>query len=60
MDVNLNLIVPMSIVITALMSIIALTNHKRIRSKCCQREIVASIDIENTTPPPKEVKVEQT
>jgi len=59
---KLNAIVPMSIIITALTSIIAMTNHKRIRSKCCKREIVASIDIENTTPPssqPKEVKSEQ-
>ncbi len=26
-------------------------NHKRIRSTCCNKEIVTSIDIENTTPP---------
>lgn len=25
-------------------------NHKRIRSTCCKRELIASIDIENTTP----------
>jgi hypothetical protein len=27
-------------------------NHHRIRSNCCGKEIVASIDIEKTTPPP--------
>jgi len=26
-------------------------NHKRIRSECCGKKIVASIDIEETTPP---------
>lgn len=26
-------------------------NHKRIRSNCCGKKLVASIDIENTTPP---------
>ena len=26
-------------------------NHKRIRSNCCGKKIVASIDIEETTPP---------
>jgi len=27
-------------------------NHHRVRSNCCGKEIVASIDIEKTTPPP--------
>ena len=31
--------------------IIAAINHKRLRSKCCGRNLEASIDIENTTPP---------
>jgi hypothetical protein len=26
-------------------------NHRRCRSMCCNKEISASIDIENTTPP---------
>jgi hypothetical protein len=25
-------------------------NHKRIRSKCCEKELEVSIDVENTTP----------
>lgn len=32
-------------------SIIAIINHKRLRSNCCGKKIEASIDIENTTPP---------
>jgi hypothetical protein len=26
-------------------------NHKRIRSHCCGKDVIASIDIESTTPP---------
>jgi hypothetical protein len=40
-----------SIVISVLGTFIALINHKRIKSKCCGRELDASIDINNTTPP---------
>ena len=32
-------------------TIIALINHKRIRSNCCGVKIETSLDIENTTPP---------
>ena len=32
-------------------SVLMKCNHKRIRSTCCKRNIEASIDIENTTPP---------
>lgn len=28
-------------------------NHRRLRSNCCGKEVVASIDVETTTPPPK-------
>lgn len=27
-------------------------NHHRIRSNCCGKEVVVSVDIEKTTPPP--------
>jgi hypothetical protein len=30
--------------------VLGIINHKRIRSKCGDKEIVASIDIENTSP----------
>ena len=33
-------------------------NHKRIRSDCCGKKLVASIDIEETTPPHEEKIVE--
>jgi len=33
-------------------------NHKRIRSNCCGKKLVASIDIEETTPPHEEKVVE--
>jgi len=32
-------------------SIVAIVNHKRLRSTCCGKKIEASIDIEETTPP---------
>ena len=32
-------------------SLLAIFNHKRLRSHCCGKDIVASIDVENTTPP---------
>jgi hypothetical protein len=40
-----------AIFVSVATSVIALINHKRIRSKCCGKEVVASVDIENTTPP---------
>ena len=33
-------------------------NHKRIRSNCCGKKLVASIDIEETTPPHEEKVIE--
>ena len=27
-------------------------NHHRVRSNCCGKEVVVSVDIEKTTPPP--------
>ena len=32
-------------------SVLAIVNHKRIRSNCCGKKIEASLDIEETTPP---------
>jgi hypothetical protein len=40
-----------SLAVAAGTSIIAVVNHKRIRSRCCGRNVDMSIDIENTTPP---------
>ena len=40
-------------------SILAVVNHKRIRSNCCGKPLVLSVDVENTTPPkPEELKIE--
>ena len=37
-------------------TILGICNHKRLRSKCGKKEIVASIDVENTTPPTPKIK----
>ena len=37
-------------------SVLAIVNHKRIRSKCCDKKLEVSLDIESTTPPTAEVK----
>ena len=39
-----------SLTISVVGSIIAIVNHKRIRSGCCGKTFTASLDIENTTP----------
>ena len=32
-------------------------NHKRIRSKCCNKNCTSSMDVEDTTPPKPELKI---
>jgi hypothetical protein len=39
-----------AIVMSALTAVYGAVNHKRIRSVCCSRVCVSSIDIEETTP----------
>lgn len=46
-----NILSIISIVLAVGSTIIGVINHKRIRSNCAGKEITASIDIENTTPP---------
>lgn len=46
-----NIMGGIAIFISVVTAVIGVINHKRIRSKCCNREMSASIDIENTTPP---------
>jgi hypothetical protein len=36
--------------VSILTAVVAAINHKRIRSSCCGKEIIASLDIESTTP----------
>lgn len=42
-----------STVLVFALSVFAMCNHKRIRSRCCGKETVVSIDVEATTPPEK-------
>lgn len=39
-----------AIVVSMAGSVLAVINHKRIRSSCCGKKIEASIDVESTTP----------
>ena len=32
-------------------TILAVINHKRVRSKCCGKNLEVSLDVDNTTPP---------
>lgn len=39
-------------------TMVAIFNHKRIRSRCCSdKEIVVSVDVENTTPEDLKIKI---
>lgn len=49
-DTN-NILSILAIAISIMTTIVGAINHKRIRSTCCKKEVVASLDIENTTPP---------
>jgi Flp pilus assembly protein CpaB len=40
-----------AIVVSTAASILAVVNHKRIRSNCCGAKLEASLDVESTTPP---------
>lgn len=40
-------------------AILGVINHKRVRSSCCRKEVSASLDIENTTPPAESFPVEK-
>jgi len=43
-----------SIGIHVIEKIFQLINHKRIRSNCCGKETIVSVDFEQTTPPSKD------
>ena len=32
-------------------TVLGVVNHKRVRSECCGKKFVASLDVETTTPP---------
>jgi hypothetical protein len=52
-----NIISIVGMVISVLGSIFIICNHKRVRAKCGKREITASIDVEDTTPPTEKLKI---
>ena len=41
-----------TIVLTAVSAFLIRFNHKRIRSKCCGKDCISSVDVEDTTPQP--------
>jgi hypothetical protein len=45
-----------AIVVSVAGSVLAVVNHKRIRSGCCGKEVVLSVDVESTTPT-KDLKI---
>jgi hypothetical protein len=45
-----NIIAFCGLAISVLTAFIGAINHRRIRSNCCGKEVVASVDIESTTP----------
>jgi hypothetical protein len=56
MDSNILSII--SLVVSVFGSILAVINHKRIRSNCCGKELTTSLDIESTTPPNIKIPIE--
>jgi len=56
MDIN-NILSITGVIISILGSVFIICNHKRIRAKCGKSEIIASIDVEDTTPPTKDLKI---
>jgi hypothetical protein len=38
-------------------TVLAVFNHKRCRSHCLGTDLVVSVDVENTTPPKDELKI---
>ena len=45
-------------VFSGLLAYLVKLNHKRIRSTCCNKVCVTSIDVEETSPQKEELKVE--
>jgi hypothetical protein len=43
-----------SIAIHVAEKLLMVVNHKRVRSRCCGKQLDSSLDIEETTPPAKE------
>jgi hypothetical protein len=41
-----------ALVVSVVGTLIGIINHKRVKSTCCGKTLEASIDINQTTPPP--------
>lgn len=54
---NSTIIAIIGLVISVGGTILAVVNHKRIRSNCCGKELQVSLDVENTTPVKEEVLI---
>jgi hypothetical protein len=54
-----NLIISIIAIISSVFGVVCgILNHKRCRSKCfSEKEIILSLDVENTTPQTKELKI---
>ena len=46
-----------AIVVSVGSVILGIVNHKRIRSNCCGKILVASVDVESTTPPDLKINI---
>lgn len=47
---NTSILSVLAIVISVGTTVVGIINHKKIRSKCCGRELSASVDIDPSTP----------
>jgi len=47
---SMNVVALVGLVISVFTAVVGAVNHSRIRSSCCGKEVVASLDIEKTTP----------
>lgn len=48
---NTGIIAIVGLIISIGSSVLAVVNHRRIRSNCCGLPLVMSVDVETTTPP---------
>ena len=54
---NTGIIAIVGLIISVGGSAMAVVNHRRIRSNCCGLPLVASVDIEDTTPTDLRIKI---
>jgi len=54
---NTGIIAIVGLIISVGGSVMAVVNHRRIRSNCCGLPLIASVDIEDTTPTDLRIKI---